>query len=400
MTEFRNATDNDQQFIVLKQYINEGWPNTFSECPPSIRDYWTFRDELSVEQGVVLKGSRVVIPKSLRSTMLSKIHYGHMGVDKCQKRARDTIFWPGISKDINSLVLNCSTCLEHRSANPKEPLLSHDIPELPWQVISTDLFTWNNQNFLVVVDYYCRYPEVEKLHDTSSVSVINKLKGIFSRQGVPQKVISDNGPQYSSAEFAKFALESDFKHVTSSPHFAQSNGLAERTVQTVKRLFDKSKTERKDLYICLLEYRATQLDIGSSPAQLLMGRTLRSLLPVTNRSLRPKTPLHKQIRSNIQLKRRKEKKYYDSKSKELSRINVGDSVRVKHPRSLWRPAVCIGEHSIRSYIIRTPDGGEYRRNRRHLLPTNEQVDVNPFCPTVVNQPLEPNKSKMHYRSYH
>ena len=387
MSEIRKATDADTQLTMLKQYILNGWPDKFHHCPESIQEYWTFRDELSVESGIILKGTQVVIPKSLRESTLENIHYGHMGVEKCLKRARDTVFWPRISKDISDMVLNCTVCLERRNSNQKEPLMPHPVPNFPWQIVGTDLFTWNDQNFLVVVDYYSRYLEVEKLTSTSSTSVINKLKGIFSRQGVPQKVVSDNGPQYSSAEFEKFAKEWDFLHSTSSPHFAQSNGLAERTVQTIKHIFDKAKADRRDPYIGLLEYRTTKLDVGYSPSELLMGRSLRSFLPVTDRKLLPWTPKPSKVRERISAFKEKGKKRFDKGSKFLSRIKVGDSVRFKHPGKRWQPAVCVDAKGERSYVIRTPDGATYRRNRRHLIPTDERLDINPPSYDAVANPV-------------
>lgn len=167
--------------------------------------------------------------------MLERIHTGHMGIEKCLKRARDVLFWPKISAEIVDMVSKCIVCLEHRNSNPKEPLKPHEIPTYAWQVVASDLFCLNQENYLVIVDFYSRYFEVEKLGSTSQ-AVITRLKGIFARYGIPEQFVSDNGPQYNSQEFANFAKGWDFTHVMSSPHYAQSNGMAEKTVQTVKRM--------------------------------------------------------------------------------------------------------------------------------------------------------------------
>ena len=135
-----------------------------------------------------------------------------------------------------------------------------------------------------MVDYFSRYPEVLQLTSTTSMSVISALKSVFSRHGIPEIVRSDNGPQYSSAEFMSFASSYGFHHLTSSPQFPQSNGQAERAVQTIKNLLKKSD----DLYTSLLSYRATPLSwCDLSPAELSMGRRLRTSVPLTDKMLRP-----------------------------------------------------------------------------------------------------------------
>ena len=137
------------------------------------------------------------------------------------------MFCPKMSTDITSMVLSCPICLEFRNSNQKEPLVSHEIPDYPWQTVATDLFSLRGQDYIVVVDYFSRYFELERLLNTNSTTVIGKLKGIFSRFGIPEKVLSDNGPQYTSHEFDTFAKQWDFDHVTSSPRYPLSNGLAE-----------------------------------------------------------------------------------------------------------------------------------------------------------------------------
>ena len=280
MEEVKTATQADPQMKVVMQLVHDGWPESRKSCPTQALEYWNHRDELTEIDGIIFKGHKIVIPRDLRHKMMEAVHLGHMGVEKCLKRARDILFWPRMSADITKMILECGVCLERRNANPKEPLISHDVPDYPWETIATDLFTWNNQEYLVVVDYFSRYFEVEKLYKTTSQAVIEKLKKIFSRFGIPQKVVSDNGPQYASQDFTMFAKEYDFNHVTSSPKYPQSNGLAEKTVQIAKRILEKCRADGKDPYLALLEYRTTPLHLGYSPSQLLMSRKLRSILPV------------------------------------------------------------------------------------------------------------------------
>ena len=285
LEQIRLSTESDPQFQTLTKYILEGWPESQRDCPNSIREYWNFRDELSIENELVMKGCRIVIPHDLRTEMLKILHVGHTDVEKTLRRARDIVFWPGLTKDITDLILNCNICLEFRNSNPKEPLQTHEVPSYPWQTIASDLFLWDDKDYVLFVDYYSRYFEVFRLTNTHSSTIISKCKEVFARHGIPERFISDNGPQYSSYEFADFSKQWNFQHVTSSPRYPRSNGLAERTVQTIKGILNKCKADGQDIDLAFLTYRTTPLDIGFSPSQLLMSRRLRSNIPVVQESL-------------------------------------------------------------------------------------------------------------------
>ncbi|XP_062597593.1 uncharacterized protein K02A2.6-like [Saccostrea cucullata] len=228
LKEIERESNADEQFQLLKHTILNGWPECRRDCPPQIIEFWNHRDELTITDGILLKGTNVLIPHSLGAKILECI--GLMGIEKSLKTARTSVFWPKISSDINDLVSNCDVCLKNRYSNPKQPLQPHPVPDCPWQIVATDLFFWNNKDILIVTDYYSRHFEVVQLRDTQSKTIITKLKSMFARLGIPQKVVSDNGPQYSSQEFASFSREYDLIHATSSPRHPQSNGLAEKSV--------------------------------------------------------------------------------------------------------------------------------------------------------------------------
>lgn len=306
--------------------------------------------------------------------MLSRVHASHLGVEKTKQRAHDIMFWPGMGKEIENIVRKCSICLTYHPSNTKEPMISHKVPDRPWQVVATDLFTWSNEDYLVTVDYYSRYFELDKLSSTTSTAVIDKLKAAFAQHGIPEAVISDNGPQYSSGEFAAFARTWEFKHTNTSPYYPQSNGLAEKSVQTAKMLLEKAKADKRDPHLSLLEYRNSPVDGFKSPAQLLMSRRLRSTLPNTNQQLLPKVVRRKDVRAKRLQKQQSQKSYYDRSARPLSQLKEGQAVRV-HEQGYWKPAVIVRSAGTeRSYHVRTSDGREYRRNRRHLLDTKEPQD--------------------------
>jgi len=171
-------------------------------------------------EGLVFKGERIVIPVALGKDMLRRVHIGHMGMVKCKNQAKEVMFWPSMNSQIEDIVLKFPTCTEHQRSNPKEPMIAHKFPERPWQNVATALFMPENEQYLIVVDYYSRYFKLERMSTTTSSVIINKLKAIYARHGIPEKLVSDNGPQFSAQEFAHFANEWDF-----SPTYPQSNGL-------------------------------------------------------------------------------------------------------------------------------------------------------------------------------
>lgn len=372
LTDIRKATEQDPQFISLRSVIKAGWPDVRKKCPSSLSEYWNHRDEISEIDGLLFKGEKLIIPHVLRKDMLERIHTGHMGIERSKQRARDLLFWPGMNKQIEEMVERCTTCLELRKSNPKEPMISYQIPERPWQIVATDLFMWNGDNYLIVVDYYSRFFEMEKLHSTTSSAVIHKLKAIFARHGVPERIISDNGPQYSSHDFKDFAIQWDFTHGTSSPHYPQSNGLAEKTVQTAKAILNKAHAEKKDPYLSLLEHRNTPVDGFQSPSQLLMSRRLRSILPMLGKQLQPQVVDKKLVSATRKLKQTKQRQYYDRTAQPLSTLAQGVNVRFQQADGRWMPATILQPADAqRSYLIRTPDDQVFRRNRRHLMETKE-----------------------------
>ena len=159
----------------------------------------------------------MIVPSLLREEMLSQIHSRHLGIEKCKRRARDLLYWPGMNQQIADMVSKCDTCNMYRTSQAKEPLKSHELPERPWQKIAVDLFELDKQEYVVMVDYYSKFFELSYLPNSKSKTVINHIKPQFAGYGIPKITVSDNGPEFSSHEFAEFAEQYGFKHVTSSP---------------------------------------------------------------------------------------------------------------------------------------------------------------------------------------
>ena len=197
-------TDKDEILIALKNVIIKGWPNTRSECPQNLRKFWTFRDELSILDRLVLKGIRIVIPTQCQSEVLEKLHKGHFGIDRTRLRAKDTVYWPEINVDIETLVKSCELCQEYSRRNNKDLVLARELPMIPWTLVEMDLFTHNEQSNLLVIDVTLRFPVVRKLTRETSSAIVTSLKGVYVDFGLPKRILSDNGPCFKSREFHEF----------------------------------------------------------------------------------------------------------------------------------------------------------------------------------------------------
>ena len=383
---YRTAQQTDPICKQVRQYCLTGWPEKKS-VEKSVIPYWHKRSHLSIGNDILLHGSQIVVPHSLRKETLEKIHHGHQGIVRCRLRMKNSVWWPGASTEIAQRVDNCAKCA--KVATPrKEPLISSPTPDYPWQVVGSDLFELNGTSYLLVVDYLSRFPEVVKLtRNTTSSAIISLLKSIFSQHGIPEVLRSDNGPQYASEEIQEFAKQYGFKLVTSSPRYPQSNGFIERMVKTVKQLFSQSD----DQDLALLTYRSTPLPwCGYSPAELSMGRNVRTPLPQTKDHLVPTWFYLSDARKHEELFKRKQKHAYDRRHrvKELPMLPEDTSVWVKSGDVPVSGRVIAKSDKPRSYLVETPTG-TLRRNRSHL-----GVDPTPPAPPTTSPRLEDTRTIM------
>ncbi len=372
----QKATESDDTLMELKSAIRKGWPVTKEEVSVSIREYFPFREELTLQNGLIFKGERLVIPTSMRSEMLSKLHKSHIGVQGCLRRAREALYWPNMNRDVEQFIYKCDICNKHPAAQGKEPLICHEIPTRPWEKVAADLFDFEGKDFLITVDYYSGFFEVDRLHSKSASKIIKKLKAHFARHGIPDRFMSDNQP-FTSFEFEDFAKTYGFEQVTSSPNYPQSNGKVENAVKTAKTLMRKAEESESDPYLSLLDWRNTPTEIlNTSPAQQLFNRRTKTLLPTSNQLLKLKVPVD--VLEKMKFQKAKQSINYNKGAKELGELRPGDTVRLQPTRSLgkskeWLQAKVEGKVDIRSYQVRTEDGRVYRRNRRHLRRTREVI---------------------------
>ena len=366
--QLREETAMDEELGPLRDLIIDGWPDQQRQLAKLLKPYWSYRDELSIDNGIILKGSdQVLIPKSMRPFILESLHAGHLGRDKCRLRAKTSVFWNGISNDIERYVASCSSCQKHAGSQRKEPLMPKEVPPCPWHTIATDFFEINGVEYLLVADQFSKFPFVKRMGSSAtSKSTIAYFKELLSLYGVPEIVYSDNGTQYTSYEFRKFAERWLFQHITSSPIYPQSNGFIERTVETVKNVMKKAMDDKTEIELALLCLRTTPIaDNIPSPIELLSGRRAKSNIPLATK----RSPTAANAREALIERQEKQKRDYDrTAGPELPALYTGQRVRVQDPGSgLWMPATILERCSEpRSYVVGTPNGGRLRRNRRHI----------------------------------
>ena len=370
LDSLQQATEEDANMKNLKAVILQGWPEEKRQLSQQLQNYFPFREELSVQNGLVFKSHRVVVPEEERPSIIEKLHASHSGIQSCIRRAREVVFWPRMNVDIEDFVKKCSACNTFQRGQQKEPLISTEIPDLPWQHIACDVFEHNGNEYLVTVDHYSDFFEIDRLQTRESKEVITCLKRHIARHGIPERLTTDCGTQFTSTRFGKFCNTYGFDHVTSSPHYPQSNGKAESAVKAAKMCMKKAEHNHQDPFLALLELRNIPTEtVNSSPAQRLFSRRTRTQVPTSKKLLKPAVA---SVKKELEKRKLKQAHYYNKSAVELTELLPGQIVKFQPPGSKkWISAKVDRQVNIRSYNIRTEDGRQYRRNRRQLRDTPE-----------------------------
>ncbi|XP_062620772.1 uncharacterized protein K02A2.6-like [Saccostrea cucullata] len=382
-----------RDYLLLKVYdnVSRGWcANSESK---EMDPYFTRRSELTIHQNCLLWGIRVVIPPSLRSQVLDELHQGHIGVVKMKTLARSHAWWPGIDRDIELLTKSCAGCQAVKHAPPAAPIHPWEWPSRPWERIHIDFAgPFLNSMFLVIVDAYSKWPEVIPMKTTTSSQTIDVLRTVFARNGLPSQIVSDNGPQFTSEEFANFTRGNGIKHLTSAPYHPSTNGLAERFVQSFKMSLKSSKKENgsmvKKLSNFLMAYRnAPQCTTNESPAKLFMGRNLPSRLDLMKPDVRRKVE-------------EKQCEVRERRKSVLRKFEPGDSVAVRDYRkdhSQWTSGTVTAQTGPVSYSVEVTPGVTWRRHADQLRSSNapilEDLYIQPSNTAVSQQPVKSNIAK-------
>ena len=207
----QKATRTDPLISHVVKYTLTGWPSTVE---PELKPYWTKRMELSVEAGCLLWGIRIVVPQTCQRRVLEELHVSHPGIVKMKSLARIHVWWPEIDVDIKKLVRECNACRSVRNAPSKAFLQPWAWPEGPWKRIHIDFAgPFQNSMFLVIVDAYSKWLEVVPMNSTTTEKTLDVLRSMFARYGLPERVVSDNGPQFTATELEEFMRKNGVKHI-------------------------------------------------------------------------------------------------------------------------------------------------------------------------------------------
>ena len=181
LTEMRASARDDYVLQQLKEVIQTGWPEEKQELPAVLAPYFSFRDELSIYDGLVFKGERLLLPRQMRPKMKERLHSSHIGVNGCLRRARECMYWPDMTAELKGYISQCDICSKYEVRQLRESLMSHEITDRPWEKVGTNLYTIDGQEYLFVVDYFSNFWEINHLHHTKASTVIKKLKLHFAR---------------------------------------------------------------------------------------------------------------------------------------------------------------------------------------------------------------------------
>ena len=323
-----------------------------------------------------------------QAEILKLIHEGHLVLTNCKLRAKETVYWPGLNDQLEKLVLNCQLCLKYSQSKCKQvprKSLGYEIPAFPWTKIATDIFHFEDESYLLLVDYTSRYPIICKLTSMTAQHVIGHLKVIFFECGWPDTIVSDNGPFHTAEAFTKTMQEYRVNHITSSPHYPQSNGLAEKFVQTVKNLFYKAREEGAELYKALMIYCNMPLTGNlQSLMQILQNRVARSQLPMSNNAQR-----------QLGLEAEKVRTKTTNENLPLHDLYLGKDVMMQDPtRKQWSPAVITSLcKEPRSYQVTTSDNVTYRKMQAHLKLYKPEIKIVQDVKSCNIWPLEKTRHK-------
>ena len=330
-------------------------------------NYWDFRDELSIEGDLLMKGERIIILTMCRDSILADLHKSLEGAKRSLSLARTCIYWPGMEADIMDYIKRCVMKM------PIEMLHPHEVPTGPWVKLGMDFFQDDSENkFLIIADYFSKFPFIFPIALTHHHKTLRYLRDLFLTEGVPAVVMTDNGPPFNGEEFKRFAWEFDFKHQTSSLHFHQSNGFIEAMVKKVKTAYKKtwiSKCPSKS--IVTATWYTTSKGLAISSWNLAWTARTRSCHALTSQ-----TRQHTENMLTTLEIQNMQKEHFDWAhiAKDKWVLMVREQVRfflnkMYGMKLKW----LIGTVRVilewgRSYIIEGPNGKKYRRNRAHLKP--------------------------------
>ncbi|XP_077538135.1 uncharacterized protein LOC144150167 [Haemaphysalis longicornis] len=389
------ATKADVTLQKVAEYVSKGWPDK-KKVHSDLTAYFHVRDELSVVDGLLMRDDRVVIPGVLVPTFLELAHENHQGIVRTKQLLRERYWWPQMDRNVEEHVKHCHVCqLADKSAKPHvAPLQPVEWPEGPWQKLGMDIvgpLDVSYPRFLVtLVDYYSKWPEVLGTNSISTEDVIKLLDSSFSREGLPEFLVTDNGPQFVSKQMQEYLKEKGIRHVFSSNYYPQANGQIERFNRVLKEHLQVARLEGKDASKSITQflgsYRVTPHSVtGLSPAFLLHGRQPRSKVDISNFRIRKKAAesdnFLPHVRNQVFTKQHKAKQYFDRrKGAQPTRIKVGDVVKVKFRKQgfLKYSKPLTVQAQVAPFTFKLSDGKIWNASKLTVVPKGIVIGSAPY----------------------
>ena len=378
-TDIARETSRDTILAKVYQYVMEGWPQKVQEG--ELKPFYQRKDQLSTDQGCLLWGLRVIIPTNVQARLLNELHTTHPGVVKMKAIARSIMWWPNMDKEIEDVVSSCQSCAAHRSSPPLAPLHVWPWANHPMQRIHIDFAAIEQFQVLVIIDSHSKWIEAVPLRSATSSTTIDALRVFFASFGVPEEIVSDNGPQFTSQEFNHFCVNNGIKHTLIPPYHPATNGAAERAVQVIKQAVKKMDSElslKRRLARFLLVYRTTpQATTEMRPDELFLHRRLRTRL----------TLLQPSLLATVEKHQHKQKEAHDN-GKPLVLFTKGDTVLVRNQKGTpkWTAGRVLRQKGPVSYLVRVGSRVRYC-HADHLLKTKVMPEEE--ARLVPNETKEP-----------
>lgn len=386
--EVEEASEKDPELIEVRNAIESGH---FEKC----MTYAAVARELCVVGFLILRETRIILPKTLQPRAIALAHEGHIGIVGTKQHLRSKVWWPGMDRAAERHCKSCHGCQIVSRPDAPEPLRPLPLPDGPWQDLAVDLLgpLPSKHSILVVVDYYSRYYEYEILTSTTATKVIDSLENIFSRHGLPATLKSDNGPQFKSDEFRSFCEENGIRHLKTTPKWAQANGEVERQNASIMKRIRIAQSEgldwQKELRKYVTVYRGVIVHntTGKSPAELLFKRKMRGKLPEL-------TSVDKdlEVHDHDAEKKGKYKLYADEHRKaDFSNVAVGDRVLISQDKTdKFTTPFNATPHTVVSkagnkITVESPTGAQYSRNTTFVKKYVESEKGNADCSTDSDQ---------------
>ena len=363
--DIKEHTRKDPTLSKVMRYCEIGWTANRNNLEDSdLTPYVRRREELSIQDGCILWGSRVVVPPKLRSRLLEELHMGHSGSTRMKELARSYVWWPNLDSDLEGLSNSCPDCLSLRAMPSKAELHPWEWPTNPWHRLHVDYAgPVGGHYFLVVVDAHSKWVDVYPTSGTTAKETIQCLQHSFSRFGLPITIVSDNGPCFISQEFQDFCKNIGVRHITTAVYKPSTNGLAEKMVQTLKKALRTSKSALQDtLDRFLFNYRLTpHSTTGVSPAELMFGRRLRSRLDL----LWPADG----VSSRVSKRQETQKKEHCHAPRKLH-LSPESPVMIRNYTpggSKWIPSTVVKQTGPLSYKCEGPSGNIVKRHQDQII---------------------------------